>query len=137
MPDEEMPPPVEDRYEYWMGPPPELSDRCLYWIKRLHDFGHPDRYDWRDIAALLHEDNDWDGNAEKFGVYLWEWFHIIYHTVHHMIYEARDRETRPRVDVEAFGAAIEAKVTRGEVYGDLGASPGIFTVKGRWEGRDV
>lgn len=124
----EIPPPVEDRYRYWIEPPPELSDRCLYWIKYLSDLGHPDTFDWRIVRNLLHEDNDYDGNAEKFGVYMWEWFHIIYHTVHHMIYEGRDRESRPKIE---WGNTFDAAPPRGEVYGDLGGTPGIFTLKGR------
>lgn len=127
----EMPPPVDDRYRYWTEPPPMLSGRCLYWIKRLNDFGHPDTYDWRIVRDLLSDSNNYDDNAEKFGVYLWEWFHIIYHTVHHMIYEGRDRESRPKIEWRGMAPP------RGEVHGDLGGTPGIFTIKGHRQDRDV
>lgn len=99
---DEMPPPVDDRYRYWNERPPEFSARCLYWIDRLNSYGHPNSYDWRDVQALYPEDGcaGYDANAEHFGVYMWEWFNIIYHILGHVIDSARERESRPKLDID-------------------------------------
>lgn len=132
MPDE-MPPPVDDRYRYWNERPPEFSARCLYWIDRLNDFGHPNSYDWRDVQALMPDGGcaGYDGNAEHFGVYMWEWFNIIYHILNHVIDSARERESRPKLDIDFSRIA---PIDHGVVENNLpGVTKGTMTIKGFYD----
>lgn len=62
--------PVADRYDYWADPPPTLSPRVEYWLRRLADgTWTPNKYFNRAC---------YDCRAGWLGVYLWEYLHIIW-----------------------------------------------------------
>lgn len=63
------PPPVDDPEDYWTSPPPELSPRCQYWVRRYREgTWHPNR-------RLRVE----CGNCQAgiLGVYVWEAREVI------------------------------------------------------------
>ena len=62
------PTPVADRYAYWSSPPPELSDRCLYWVRQIDAGWHPNR-------RLRQE--GYDASAEWYGVHIWEYLYVL------------------------------------------------------------
>lgn len=63
------PPPVDDPTRYWAVPPPEHSERLLYWMRRLlTGTWHPNRYIRRECA---------EGRAHVLGVYVWEATHVL------------------------------------------------------------
>lgn len=62
------PPRVPDHYAYWNSPPPQISDRCQYWLRQLDRGFIPNRYVRRE---------GYDGTCAWFGVYLWEYLNLI------------------------------------------------------------
>ena len=64
------PPAVDDVQAYWSEPPWRLSPRVEYWLKRLTDGT------WKPNRRFNGE--GYHGSAEYLGVYLWEYFNIIY-----------------------------------------------------------
>jgi hypothetical protein len=60
---------VEDRYLYWMDPPPERSDRCAEWVERIEAGWRRNRR----IGMM-----GYDESAQFFGVYMWEWLNVLY-----------------------------------------------------------
>ena len=63
------PPRVEDRYRYWVEAPPELSARCRFWLDAIERGFRPNRR-WRQ--------EDYDTSAGLFGVYVWEYLHVLW-----------------------------------------------------------
>ena len=127
----EMPPPVDDRYRYWGEPPPEPSARLWYWLRRLSEQTH----DWREVVNLLSDSNNYDDNAEKFGVYLWEWHHVLYHVTDSLIEGGRLREQPMH---PAVAEAMRANVKRGPVDPEAlqqFGTPATMEVKGYVFGR--
>lgn len=94
MTDPEMPPPVEDRYRYWREQPSEPSPRLWWWLNYLAE----NRLSQAELLALLSDGNNYDDNAAKFGVWLWEWHHVLYHVMRNLIDE-RGR----RIEAERWG----------------------------------
>lgn len=66
--DSPKPPPVEDIYKYWADPPPELSDRCKWWIRQMVNGWRPNRHMRGECS---------DCSAEWYGIYLWEFINVI------------------------------------------------------------
>lgn len=63
------PPPVADHYAYWMGPPPQRSERCTYWLRQIERGWLPNKH-WRAEG--------YDSSAEVlYGVYIWEFINEI------------------------------------------------------------
>jgi hypothetical protein len=61
--------PVADETDYWTDPPPRLSPRVEYWLKRLTDgTWTPNKYFNREC---YHCRSVW------LGVWIWEYFNII------------------------------------------------------------
>lgn len=63
------PPAVNDIQQCWTTPPPELSPRVEYWLRRVADD------DWRPNKYLLRE--DYYGASTWLGVYIWEWINLL------------------------------------------------------------
>ena len=63
-----MPPRVPDYYAYWTDPPPELSARCRAWAVRIEQ-------GWRRNKRV--HSMGYDESAAYFGVYIWEYLHVI------------------------------------------------------------
>lgn len=61
------PPRVQDMERYWLEPPPQWSESCLYWIRQMCQGWVPNR-------RLRKEGRD---AAGWFGVYVWEWDHVL------------------------------------------------------------
>jgi hypothetical protein len=61
-------PPKVDRYLYWDDPPYRPSERCIYWLRQF-------MRGWRPNSRIL--GNGYDSDAEWFGVYLWEYLHLL------------------------------------------------------------
>lgn len=86
------PAPVDDRYLYWGERPPELSERCIWWLDCLavnHDLND---LTVQQLVDLTPPCANYDDSAEALGVWLWEWHHILYHVLANQIAEQRDRE---------------------------------------------
>lgn len=62
------PTPVDDRYAYWLEPPPARSLRCEYWLRQIGRGWRPNRR----IAT-----EGYDNAAEWYGVYIWEFLNAI------------------------------------------------------------
>lgn len=76
------PKPVEDHYAYWTDPPPEMSERCAYWLRQIDRGWLPNRF-WRREG--------YDTSAgDLYGVYIWEWLNVLQPTI-----SERLRETSP------------------------------------------
>ncbi|MFE3229322.1 hypothetical protein [Nocardia sp. NPDC059228] len=60
---------VDDRYRYWGDAPPEVSARCRYWARQIQRGWLPNRR----ISAECS-----DCSAAWFGVYIWEYLHVLY-----------------------------------------------------------
>lgn len=62
------PPRVVNIDVYWTNPPPEPSQRCIWWEHRIKD-------GWRRNKRIgkmgYHE------SAAYFGVYIWEWLNVL------------------------------------------------------------
>ena len=54
--------------QYWVDPPPEPSARCLWWVDRINGGWRRNRR----IGGL-----GYSMSAEYFGVYIWEWLHVL------------------------------------------------------------
>lgn len=67
------PPKVDDHYRYWGEPPPEMSERCRYWMRQIERGWRPNRK----IAG-----ENYDTQAEWYGVYIWELNHILWRRLH-------------------------------------------------------
>jgi hypothetical protein len=63
------PPRVTDRYQYWGGPPPEISPRCQWWVHRIEKEG------WRPNKRV--RAHGYDSSAQFYGIYIWEYLHVI------------------------------------------------------------
>ena len=60
---------VRDSYEHWAQPPSELSPRCWMWVEKIiAGWKRNNR-----IATM-----GYDSAAHYFGVYIWEYIHILY-----------------------------------------------------------
>lgn len=62
------PPPVLERDEVWGFAPLQISERCAWWLQQLENGWRPPRR----VSGL-----GWDGQAQWFGVYAWEWRNLI------------------------------------------------------------
>lgn len=60
---------VADPYLYWTDKPPTLSARCVWWEARIRDHG------WRPNRRIYRM--GYDPSAHYFGVYIWEWLHVL------------------------------------------------------------
>jgi hypothetical protein len=68
------PPAVDDHTKYWGQPPPEPSARLQHWMRRLDEgTWHPNKYIRRE---------DYDGAAQRLGVYIWEYLHVLAPAIH-------------------------------------------------------
>ncbi len=63
------PPRVADVYAFWGDSPPELSERCRYWLRQIERGWLPNRH----ISTMGR-----DATAVWFGVYLYEWCDVLY-----------------------------------------------------------
>lgn len=63
------PPAVEDRYEFWADAPPQMSDRCAYWLRQVERGWLPNRR----IRGECY-----DCSAEWYGVWIWEWLDLLW-----------------------------------------------------------
>lgn len=63
------PPRVSNHYDFWVYPPPEVSERCLWWQARI-------RGGWRRNRRIGMM--GYDESAEWFGVYIWEYLNVLY-----------------------------------------------------------
>jgi hypothetical protein len=63
------PPRVVDVQTYWIEPPPALSPRVEYWLKRLTDGT------WKPNRRFRSE--GYYGAAEYLGIHIWEYWNII------------------------------------------------------------
>ena len=63
------PVPVADRYTYWTIAPPRLSESCEYWVRQIELGWLPNRR----ISTY-----GYDTSAAWYGVYVWEYLHVIY-----------------------------------------------------------
>lgn len=66
--DSPKPPKVDDRYQYWATPPQHLSQRCTYWLEQAQRGWRPNRH----ISSM-----GYDEAAGWFGVYIWEYVHLL------------------------------------------------------------
>jgi hypothetical protein len=63
------PPKVDDHYRYWRDPPPELSPRVEYWLRRIAEGSwKPNRWFWTE---------GYDDQCQILGVYMWEYLSLI------------------------------------------------------------
>jgi hypothetical protein len=85
---EGMPPPVDDRYRYWGEPPPEFSERLIFWLEYLAE-NTLTRAQLRSIGSDGH---GYDSDAEEAGVYLWEWHHVLYHVIWNKVNERKPHQ---------------------------------------------
>lgn len=65
---EPKPPKVEEVETYWGDPPPEPSERCLYWVRQVRRGWLPNKYISRE---------GYHTSAEWYGVWIWEYLHIL------------------------------------------------------------
>jgi hypothetical protein len=65
---EPKPPAVDDVDRYITTPPLVLSERCRYWVRQLQRGFVPNRR-WRMECG--------DSAAALWGVYWWEWTHVL------------------------------------------------------------
>lgn len=66
--DRPKPPRIRDEERYWSDPPPEPSERCLYWVRQIDRGWLPNRR----IGGI-----GYHGAAVWFGVYLWEYLNVL------------------------------------------------------------
>lgn len=66
--DSPKPPAVADHYRYWADQPPEPSARALWWVQQI-------LRGWRPNRRIGGE--GYDGQAQWYGVWLWEFNHVI------------------------------------------------------------
>ncbi|GGM26944.1 hypothetical protein GCM10011608_09690 [Micromonospora sonchi] len=77
------PPRVPDHYTYWAEPPPELSARCVYWLRQIERGWLPNK----SIGG-----KGYDCTAQWFGVYLWEYLNVLYPRISEAEQAPRRRE---------------------------------------------
>lgn len=87
------PPPVDDIYEYWGDQPPQLSERCQWWLGYL---AVNDTLSMRQLVDLTSSCANYTDSATELGVYLWEWHHVLYHVLGHRMDTQREREERAK-----------------------------------------
>jgi hypothetical protein len=68
------PPRVDDHYRFWGSPPPELSERCRYWLRQIERGWLPNRR----ISG-----EGYDASAEWYGIYIWELTEQIWPAIAH------------------------------------------------------
>lgn len=61
--------PSGQHYDYWGERPPEISARCLYWLRQIER-------GWLPPARVRCE--GYDSASVWYGVYIWEWTNLIY-----------------------------------------------------------
>lgn len=66
--DRPKPPRIHDEMEYWESPPPQPSERCLYWTRQIERGWLPNR---RISGECYHCSAVW------YGVYIWEYLHVL------------------------------------------------------------
>lgn len=66
--DSPKPPKVASSESYWMGPPPQRSARCAYWVLQIERGWLPNR---RISCEGYHSSADW------YGVYIWEYLNVL------------------------------------------------------------
>ena len=81
------PPPVEDRYRFWIKPPAKLSPRCVYWRRQIER-------GWLPNSRILGE--GYDGCAQWFGVYIWEWLNVLWPLISERIQLTSETVAPPR-----------------------------------------
>lgn len=59
---------VANRYAYWTDWPPELSERCRYWLRQIERGWLPNRR----LRAECY-----DCSAEWYGVWIWEYLNVL------------------------------------------------------------
>ena len=64
---------VHDIEAYWTSPPPERSARCVEWLDRIAAGWRPNRR-VRSMGYYY--------AADFFGVYIWEYMHVLSPVVH-------------------------------------------------------
>lgn len=64
-----------DRYEYWSQPPLAPSPRLAYWQARIAAGWRPNKR----IRGL-----GYDGAAEFYGVYMWEYLEVLWPILHEL-----------------------------------------------------
>jgi hypothetical protein len=65
--DSPKPPKVANYEEYWSEAPPQLSARCMYWLRQIHRGWRPSRR----IPDCYCCGSEW------YGVYIWEYVNAI------------------------------------------------------------
>lgn len=63
------PPPVECVEDHWLTPPPEPSQRCRYWVRRLQEGS------WTPNKWLTRQ--GYYGAASHLGVWIWEERYVL------------------------------------------------------------
>lgn len=76
---------VSDHYSFWAEPPPELSERCTYWVEQLERGWVPNRH-----VRI----EGYDAASQWFGVYIWEYLNIISPMISRRCSELRGTATR-------------------------------------------
>lgn len=79
---EPKPPRVNDIEDYWADQPPTPSERCTYWVRQMQRGWLPNRR----ISG-----EGYYGAAEWYGVYLWEYLHVLAPLIAQGRAEARSR----------------------------------------------
>lgn len=64
----DRPPKVDNVEKYWNKPPPEFSDRCIWWIREFQN-------GWRPNRRIRIE--GYYSSAQYYGVYIWEYINIL------------------------------------------------------------
>lgn len=63
------PPPVDDHYRYWNDPPPEMSERCAWYVNETTEGRFAPNRCLRTMG--------YDEGAEYLGVYIWEYWNVL------------------------------------------------------------
>lgn len=64
---------AKGHYAFWTDPPPDMSARCRWWIERI-------RSGWTPTGRMCRQ--GYDSDAEMFGVYLFEYLHVLTAEMH-------------------------------------------------------
>jgi hypothetical protein len=91
------PPPVDDIQRYWGDPPPEPSERCVYWLRRYREGS------WRPNKHLSVQ--GYYGTASWLGVYIWEAINIFYPVI-------EESRAKMRQSERSAGTAGSARARR-------------------------
>ena len=65
---EPKPPKVETVEQYWLEAPPQMSERCAYWVRQIHRGWLPNKYISREGYYT---------SAEWYGVWIWEYLNVL------------------------------------------------------------